>query len=309
MTTDFFRSRGYDPNTPIEGRSVDLSTFQVCLNFCTFNRISLISLLHHQDMATSTLISAPSLQSISDRSPSTYLQNYSQISEWVDHSLDLYHPELYMLLWPLFVHCFIGIVSGTPQPSTMGRNFLEKYSPAFCDRPSSSKEDNENVGGGGGALFGDFSHEIRHLMSISAREHLEFSPLVKSYRTHRYTISLSRQTFELFQIFLQEHNLFLLASIFNSHIHTRIVAKYPQEVDPEYFIGGGDFGGLTGVLPGKQDEMTKRVVLWGMIEGSVETKFLKDELAREGQSSYIVKPNFHLPKVFLIRFDSLLIHY
>jgi transcription initiation factor TFIID subunit 5 len=249
--------------------------------------------------------SAPSL---SDRSPAAFYRNYAQFSEWVDRSLDLFHPELHLVLWPLFVHCFIGIVSGSAPrtSSSIAKEFFEKFSHAFTDTLPMGKEgkEDDHVSSAGVSLGGEYANELRHLRSITCREHLELSSLIKSYKLHKYTVCLSRQTYEIFLLYLQEASLFLLSSIVNAHIHPRIVARTPQEMDAEHLYGGGDLSGLTGILPGKQDEMQKRPgLLWGVLDCPQETKKM---IVDEVRDATFVRSQINLPRVTTHLFSSCL---
>ena len=40
-----------------------------------------------------------------------YDESYSKFRDWVHTSLDLYKPELLAMLFPVFVHCYIDLVS------------------------------------------------------------------------------------------------------------------------------------------------------------------------------------------------------
>eukprot|EP00009_Paramoeba_aestuarina_P007986 CAMPEP_0201517784 /NCGR_PEP_ID=MMETSP0161_2-20130828/8810_1 /ASSEMBLY_ACC=CAM_ASM_000251 /TAXON_ID=180227 /ORGANISM="Neoparamoeba aestuarina, Strain SoJaBio B1-5/56/2" /LENGTH=587 /DNA_ID=CAMNT_0047915395 /DNA_START=77 /DNA_END=1840 /DNA_ORIENTATION=- len=240
---EFLKSKGFDPGTlSADPKTVDLATRQ-------------------KQIGAPSVSSPASLSPTTTHSPQDYFRSYGQVAEWVDRSLDIYHPELHVILWPLFVHTFIGIVSQSGQSphqvySREGKQFLEKFSPAFLDGTPREGGDAE------ASVQGEYVQEIRHFYSLSSKELLDLSNTIKCYRTYRYNVSLSRETFQLFVLFLQESGLVLMSSIFNTHVHVRIIARLPQEIDVEQLLGGGDRGGLTGIPKGAEEEMMRKE-LWG----------------------------------------------
>ena len=59
-----------------------------------------------------------------------------------------------------------------------------------------------------------------------------------------------------------------MSSIFNAHVHVRIIARLPQEIDVEQILGGGDRGGLTGISKTAEEEMMKKEVFFFSISPS-----------------------------------------
>ena len=57
-----------------------------------------------------------------------YAQSYRELREWVDGSLDAFKPELQQVLYPLFVHCYLGLVQSS-DASTRGHaaRFAEEF--------------------------------------------------------------------------------------------------------------------------------------------------------------------------------------
>ena len=45
-----------------------------------------------------------------DESAATYEKNFSVFKEWVNSSLILYRKELYSVLYPVFIHCYLDLV-------------------------------------------------------------------------------------------------------------------------------------------------------------------------------------------------------
>lgn len=114
--------------------------------------------------------------------PEAYTIAYFMLESWIDSSLDLYRPELLRFLYPIFVHCFLEMVS---------KNFSEEA----------------------GEFFEKFKHshhiqhgsEIQRLSGISLPEHLAENDLANSFRNHKYNVHITKITLNLLLYFLHEN--------------------------------------------------------------------------------------------------------
>lgn len=118
-----------------------------------------------------------------ESNPDLYIRAYSMLKKWVDTSLDLYKPELSRILYPIFIHCYLELIS---------KNFVAEAK-TFLDQ---FKDDHMML------LHG---LEINKLAGISLPEHIKENPLAQAYRTHKYKIIVSKTTINLLLFFLHEN--------------------------------------------------------------------------------------------------------
>jgi len=130
-----------------------------------------------------------------ERTQKMISKSYSDFREWVFESMEMYKGELFSLLYPIFVHCYIELVS---------RNYIEAKS--FFDR---FKQDFEE------------SHpdEIRHLQGVITSEQCKKDELVQLYEKNQHVVHLSEISLDVLRYFLsKEKSLFFISGIINSRI-------------------------------------------------------------------------------------------
>lgn len=159
-----------------------------------------------------------------DSDPEIYYRAYSILRGWVESSLDLYKPELSRVLYPLFVHCFLELVS---------KNFI-RQAKIFYDK---FKEDHMILHG----------VEVKQLAGISLPEHLKEDPLAQAYRNNEYRILVSKTSMNLLLYFLHENEAVggaVLIRIINQYLNPIIATTRPDkaiqegEADPSEGISG-----------------------------------------------------------------------
>lgn len=145
--------------------------------------------------------------------PEIYYRAYNILRSWVETSLDLYKPELTRLLYPLFVHCYLELVS---------KNYI-KNAKFFLD---TFKEDHMILHG----------LEVQQLAGISLPEHLKENQLAQAYRANKYRILVSKTTMNLLLYFLHENEAVggtVLIRIINQYLNPIISSTRPDKVDQE----------------------------------------------------------------------------
>ncbi|EMR08462.1 hypothetical protein PNEG_03290 [Pneumocystis murina B123] len=139
----------------------------------------------------------------------TYFQSYMLLRDWIDSSLELYRPELRRVLFPIFIHSYLDLISKNQINSA--KQFFNTY--------SSEHE----------VLHG---HDIRQISSITLPEHIEENELVKLYRQNKYRITMWRTAFDLMLHFLFENESnggAIIMRLLNQHIETKIVTGRPDQ--------------------------------------------------------------------------------
>lgn len=109
-----------------------------------------------------------------------FKQGFDSLKAWIEENLDIYKPELRRVLWPLFVYCFINMVTSGYQPDA--KQFFES---------------NKNM------FLPEHSDDIRVLEPISLPEHVQHNDLANKYRNNKWRIILSNQAHSLLILFLE----------------------------------------------------------------------------------------------------------
>ncbi|KAN0025116.1 hypothetical protein ACTFIV_009532 [Dictyostelium citrinum] len=144
--------------------------------------------------------------------PQNYLEQYKKLGNWIHSSLDIYKNELLSILYPVFVHSYIDLITkGYPQQA---RELMEKIGP-----------DHEEY-------FGD---DLKLLRGISNTDHLKENELVDLFRNNRWNIKMCAYSFELLMSFLHQSNFILLLGLINQYIHINVSNLRPGFIDDEQY--------------------------------------------------------------------------
>ncbi|CAI5515559.1 unnamed protein product [Closterium sp. Naga37s-1] len=257
------------------------------------------------------------LYSRSEKAPACYVEGYRKLRAWVHSSLDLYKNELLRVLYPVFVHAFLELVTQ--------------------DHPDAARALMEAHGADHARLH---ASDLAQLAGISAAQHALQSPLARAFRENKAVIRMCQYSFDLLLQFLHAADLMAILALVNRHIH--IIATLPPPLQNPFLLllfsptsfkfppprapppsprssppsavhagrpaaqeeeedeatgmvssagadGGGMGGGmLAGVVTGATHEamrrMGQREVLWGSLEDGVEHRLEQErehEAARE----------------------------
>lgn len=158
-----------------------------------------------------------------DNDPKVFYTAYSTLRSWVYSSLDLYKPELFRVLYPLFVHCYLELASKSHVAEA--KTFFDKF-----------KSDHTALHGG----------DLSKLAGISLPEHLRENELAQAYRTKEYRISVSKTCMYLLLHFLLENEAVggsVLIGIINQYLKPVISTRTEKivregEADPEEGLAG-----------------------------------------------------------------------
>ncbi|CCH44704.1 Transcription initiation factor TFIID subunit 5 [Wickerhamomyces ciferrii] len=193
--------------------------------------------------------------------PELYERGYSMLRTWVESSLDIYRPELYRVLYPIFIHCFLDLIEKNAKIEA--RRFFDKFS------------------GDHQILHGT---EISKLAGIGSPDHLKENELAKSFKDNTYILHVSRTSLNLLLYFLHENEALggsLMINFINRYVQPKIITG---RVDTD--IGEGSLDdGIKGV--GATDELDKfnsQAVKLGNLPMDPEyTKELEVELKRRDE--------------------------
>ncbi|KAG0306688.1 Transcription initiation factor TFIID subunit 5 [Dissophora globulifera] len=148
--------------------------------------------------------------------PDAYDQAYSSLRRWVENSLDLYKPELIAILFPLFVHSYLNLVS---------RGFKDQAS-SFMERFQADHQEMH-------------SQDITRLATITDPQHVQENELAQIYKTNKYHLRMAPVAFELLIAFLEDNKFIVLLRIVNQHLDIQVGPASTTEDEVVGIVGHG----------------------------------------------------------------------
>ncbi|KAI9311313.1 WD40-repeat-containing domain protein [Dichotomocladium elegans] len=145
-------------------------------------------------------ISTNVLKYAEEGDPNAYIISYRSLREWIENSLDWYKPELRSVLFPIFVHAYLDLVS--KDMHEQAQEFMEAY-----------KDDHIEL----------HMLDINRLETITASEHVRENELAQLYRSNKYNLRMSGVPFELFLNYLQDNKYMLLLRIVNQYLNIQVI--------------------------------------------------------------------------------------
>ncbi|KAI8888811.1 WD40 repeat-like protein [Backusella circina FSU 941] len=135
-----------------------------------------------------------------EEDPNIYDVSYKSLREWIENSLDWYKPELRSVLFPIFVHSFLDLVS---------KNLLDNAQ-LFITTYRSDHVELHTL-------------DLDSLATVTLPEHVRQNELAQLYRNNKYSLRMSGVPFELFLNYLQDNKFMLLLRIVNQYLNIQVV--------------------------------------------------------------------------------------
>eukprot|EP00798_Chlamydomonas_sp_ICE-L_P015377 gene15377-21462_t len=197
-----------------------------------------------------------------DNDPKAYSDAFDKLAEWTDHSLDLYRVELQRVLYPVFMHCYLQLVSldATATASMM----LNRYRRRLLDSS--------------GRLSRGRAHELHELQSVATKTHLESNRMAKKLLAPgaKSVVSLSTYSHDLLMHFLHSAPAMMpINLIVSQRLGFETVEGRPTGgVDGEK--DAGDEDGETGGGGDVEAAATNNTAVeLGLLMGNLEDKYVK----------------------------------
>ncbi|KAM7436900.1 Transcription initiation factorTFIID subunit 5 [Porites harrisoni] len=141
----------------------------------------------------------------SDADPTRYEDYYSSLQAFVEKSLDVYKPELAMVLYPMFVHMYLELVyKGS-----------EKEAQSFFACFRGSQEDYHE-------------EDLNKLAAITRREHMKSNEFMGTLRSNKFVIRMSKDTYQVLKKHLQDQQQDLLLTLIQQHLHFDVFEGRPR---------------------------------------------------------------------------------
>ena len=130
---------------------------------------------------------------------------YTAFKFWISESEDFYKPELAQLLYPLFTHLYIALLTNcpnSPSPSPSSK-FHKRHLATFMGNP-------------------EFKQFISQLGELSCKEDLDQNLSVASFMSSKYSVTLTEKTYNYLLRYLETTDCSLLLQILNQEVDINI---------------------------------------------------------------------------------------
>ena len=129
-------------------------------------------------------------------------QQYTAFKFWISESEDHYKPELAQLLYPLFTHLYITLLiscSAQPGQQSPAAKFHIRHRATFLGNP-------------------EFKQFIQQLGEVQSVGDLETIPSISSFRSSKYSVTLTEKTYKYLLRYLETSDTGLLLQILNQEV-------------------------------------------------------------------------------------------
>ncbi|KAA3676718.1 transcription initiation factor TFIID subunit 5 [Paragonimus westermani] len=137
--------------------------------------------------------------------PASFGEKYNALLKFIDKVPDNHKLELSSLLYPIFVHLYLRLISGGLHNEA--KTFLETY-----------RKYQEDF----------YQSDIILLANITDFDQLLLNPLVETFKSSEFVISVAANSYGLLKPFLQENNLHVIQSILNEQLSVQIIDGPPR---------------------------------------------------------------------------------
>ncbi|XP_077311401.1 transcription initiation factor TFIID subunit 5 [Lithobates pipiens] len=196
--------------------------------------------------------------------PALYEDYYSGLKRFIESVLDCHRAELSQLFYPLFVHMYLELVYN--QHENKAKSFFEKF-----------HGDQECY----------YEDDLRILASLTKKEHMKGNETMLDFRTSKFVLRISRDSYQLLKRHLQERQNNQIWSIVQEHLYIDIFDGMPrskQQIDA-----------MVGSLSGEaKREANKVKVFFGLLK-EPEIEVPLDDEDEEGENEE-GKPKKKKPK-------------
>ncbi|CAO3591016.1 unnamed protein product [Absidia cylindrospora] len=134
--------------------------------------------------------------------PDAYTTNYQQLREWINSALHVYKSDLSPLLYPLFIHIYLNLVTKNLQEQA--KYFMKTYA-------SDHTHINDH-----------HADEVDQLDKIITPQQVSENALCRKYRNSKYHIIMFSIPYELFNNYIHKHNQSNLVRIVNQYLSIQV---------------------------------------------------------------------------------------
>ncbi|XP_072319000.1 transcription initiation factor TFIID subunit 5 [Eucyclogobius newberryi] len=196
--------------------------------------------------------------------PSLYAVYYSDLKKFIETVLDCHRAELSQVFYPLFVHMYLELVY----------NNHENEAKSFFQRFSGDQE-----------CY--YENDLRVLSSLSKREHMRGNETLMDFRTSKFVLRISRDSYQLLKRHLQERQNNQIWNIIQEHLYIDIFDGMPRSKS--------QIDAMSGSLAGEaKRDANKSKVYYGLLkEPEIELPLDDEDEEAENEEG---KPKKKKPK-------------
>uniref|UniRef100_A0AAZ3QT25 TFIID subunit TAF5 NTD2 domain-containing protein n=1 Tax=Oncorhynchus tshawytscha TaxID=74940 RepID=A0AAZ3QT25_ONCTS len=196
--------------------------------------------------------------------PVLYPLYYNGLKKFIESVLDCHRAELSQVFYPLFVHMYLELVYNNHENEA--KQFFEKFS---GDQECYYEED------------------LRILSSMSKKEHMKGNETMLDFRTSKFVLRISRDSYQLLKRHLQERQNNQIWNIIQEHLYIDIFDGMPRSKSQIDAMSGSLAG------EGKRDA-NKAKVFYGLLkEPEIEVPLDDEDEEAENEEG---KPKKKKPK-------------
>ncbi|CAB1344592.1 unnamed protein product [Coregonus sp. 'balchen'] len=175
--------------------------------------------------------------------PVLYPLYYNGLKKFIESVLDCHRAELSQVFYPLFVHMYLELVYNNHENEA--KQFFEKFS---GDQECYYEED------------------LRILSSMSKKEHMKGNETMLDFRTSKFVLRISRDSYQLLKRHLQERQNNQIWNIIQEHLYIDIFDGMPRSKS--------QIDAMSGSLAGEaKRDANKAKVFYGLLkEPEIELK-------------------------------------
>ncbi|CAG8678076.1 6516_t:CDS:10 [Cetraspora pellucida] len=134
--------------------------------------------------------------------PEEYKKNYSSLRKYVEESLDKYKGELQRVLWPIFVHAYLELVS--KEHIIQATEFFDTFQ---SDHSTHIKE-------------------LKSLRVITHAHHIQENELAQNFLSKKFPVQMTNTAYDIFIDFLQDKSFLL--RIVNQHLKIEVGTSHTE---------------------------------------------------------------------------------
>ncbi|XP_023696756.1 transcription initiation factor TFIID subunit 5 isoform X2 [Paramormyrops kingsleyae] len=196
--------------------------------------------------------------------PALYQMYYSGLKKFIESVLDCHRAELSQLFYPLFVHMYLELVYNNHEQEA--KEFFEKF---HGDQECYYRDD------------------LRVLSGMSKKEHMRGNETLLDFRTSKFVLRISRDSYQLLKRHLQERQNNQIWNIIQEHLYIDIFDGMPRSKS--------QIDSMSGSLAGEaKREANKAKVFYGLLkEPEIEVPLDDEDEEAENEEG---KPKKKKPK-------------
>ncbi|XP_076448428.1 transcription initiation factor TFIID subunit 5-like [Babylonia areolata] len=192
--------------------------------------------------------------------PRIYQNVYSDLKAFIDTCLDVHKVELSMILYPVFIHMYLELVY----------NGHGEHAFQFFQRFSRDQEDYR-------------ADDLARLVAVQRREHMEVDQIMSTFKSSKFVIRMSRDSYTHLKRHLQEKHLTILINMIQEHLFIEVFDGMPRTQEQIHATSGA-------LLGEAEKEANKVRVYYGLLKEPDLNIPLEDEEEGEGDGDGTGKP-------------------